>query len=136
MGPALNPKYAARMPTKGLFPQAPRKSEPSGAEARPVAPLSIEELEFGLLSLDRHDVDLKTFWDKNIVGFRRTVLFAIRETSEALLSPTITLRWRIELQSQLEDLVRYIRLADRYVARRTSNSESFVDDSAAKLTTH
>jgi ABC-type uncharacterized transport system fused permease/ATPase subunit len=81
-------------------------------------------------------VDLKTFWDQNIVGFRRTVLFAIRETSEALLSPTITLRWRIELESQLEDLVRYIRLADRYIARQSSDSDSFVDNSAAKLTTH
>jgi hypothetical protein len=46
------------------------------------------------------------------------VLFAIRDTSEALLSPAIPLEWRIELEDQLEDLVQYIELADRYIARR------------------
>ena len=45
------------------------------------------------------------------------MLFAIRETSDALLSPKIPLRWRIELESQLDALVRYIKLADRYIAR-------------------
>jgi hypothetical protein len=136
MAPALELKYSAEMPTKRLFPQVPRKSDPLGDEACPLAPLSIEELEIGLLSLSCHDVDLKTFWDQNIVGFRRTVLFAIRETSEALLSPTITLRWRIELESQLEALVRYIGLAERYIARQSSDPDSFAANSAAKLTTH
>src|SRR5437762_11298258 len=84
-----------------------------------LAPLSIEELEIGLLSLGRDDVDLKEFWDENILGFRQTALFAIRETSDALLSPKIPLRWRIELENQLDALVRYIKLADRYIAQRT-----------------
>ena len=80
--------------------------------------LTIEELEIGLVTLGRDDVDLKAFWDENIVGFRQTVLSAIRDTSDALLSPTITLLWRVELQSQLDALVRYIRLADRYIGGR------------------
>jgi len=81
-------------------------------------PLSVEQLETGLRLLDQGDVDHKAFWDENIEAFRRTVLLAIRETSEALLSPTITLHWRVELESQLEALVQYIELADRYLARR------------------
>ena len=63
------------------------------------------------------------FWDTNIARFRRTVLLAIRETSGALLSPTITLHWQVELQRQLNELVRYIELADRYVALRSRDSE-------------
>jgi len=62
--------------------------------------------------------DRGAFWDENIAAFRRTVLFAIRETSDALLSPTIPLRWKAELEAQLEELVQYIALADRYIAQR------------------
>lgn len=80
--------------------------------------LSIEQLEAGLRVMDSGDSSLNAFWDDNVKDFRQTVLFAIRETSDALLSPKIPLRWQIELQSQLESLVRYIELADRYIARR------------------
>lgn len=83
-----------------------------------VAPLSIEELEAGLRIMGEESTDLHSFWDEHIELFRKTVLFAIRDTSDALLSPRITLRWRAELESQLEDLVRYIELADRYIAKR------------------
>jgi hypothetical protein len=86
------------------------------------APFTIEQLEVGLRVLGEHDIDLGTFWDENIETFRQTVIFAIRETSEALTSPKIPLHWRIELESQLEDLVRYIEFADRYIARRSVKS--------------
>jgi hypothetical protein len=86
--------------------------------SRTAHPLSIEQLEVGLRALDEDDRDRTAFWDENIHSFRRTVLFAIRDTSDALLSPTISLEWRIELEDQLEDLVQYIELADRYIARR------------------
>jgi hypothetical protein len=84
-----------------------------------VAPLSIKDLEAGLRLLGRGDTDHAAFWDENIAAFRRTVLLAIRETSDALLSPRITLPWRVQLELQLEALVDYIELADRYIARRS-----------------
>ena len=88
------------------------------------APFTIEQLEVGLRVLGEHDIDLGAFWDENIETFRQTVIFAIRETSEALLSPTIPVHWRIELESQLEDLVRYIEFADRYIDRRALKCRS------------
>ena len=81
-------------------------------------PLSIEQLEEGLRLLGKGDVDQNAFWDANVEAFWRTVLFAIRETSDALLSPTIPTCWSVELEGQLETLVQYIELADRYIARR------------------
>lgn len=94
----------------------------SKAKARPaqVIPLSIDELEAGLRIMGRRDTDLDVFWDENVDAFKQTVLLAIRETSDALLSPTITLRWRVTLQRQLEELVGYVELADRYIARRVN----------------
>ena len=85
--------------------------------------LSIEQLEDGIRFLGQADVDQDAFWDENIESFRQTVLFAMRETSDALRSPRITLRWSLELESQLEALARYIELADRYIARRSVSSE-------------
>ena len=82
-------------------------------------PLSIRQLEAGLRLLGRDDVDQDAFWDEHIAAFRQTVLFAIAETSDALLSPGIPLRWSEELKNQLETLVQYIELADRYIARRS-----------------
>ena len=82
-------------------------------------PLSIEQLEEGLRLLGRGDVDQNAFWDENIDAFRQTVLLAIRETSDALLSPRIPTRWSLELEGQLEALVQYIEIADRYIARRS-----------------
>ena len=81
--------------------------------------LSIEQLEVGLRAMAQGDFNAKAFWDENVGSFRRTVLLAIRDTSDALLSPTITLRWRVELESQLEALIQYIELADRYIAQRS-----------------
>jgi len=100
-----------------------KRSQRDPASAELLAPfasgaMSIEELESGLLSLEWDNADLNAFWDKNIFTFRQTVLFSIRETSDALLEPKIPRRWRLELQSQLEALVRYINLADRYIALR------------------
>ena len=87
-------------------------------------PLSIEQLEEGLRLLGRGDVDQNAFWDENVEAFRQTVLFAIRETSDALLSPGIPRRWSAELETQLETLIQYIELADRYIARRFLNREA------------
>jgi hypothetical protein len=86
-------------------------------------PLSIEQLKAGLRLLGRGDVDQIAFWDQNIEAFRQTVLFAIRETSDALLSPRIPRRWSAELEAQLELLVQYIELADRYIAGRSLSRE-------------
>ena len=83
------------------------------------APLSIPELEIGLRILGRSEPRQQAFWDENIVRFRQTVLLAIRDTSDALLEQAISAPWRIELESQLEALVHYLELANRYVAERT-----------------
>ena len=88
----------------------------------------MEELETGLRLLGRGHVDQNAFWDANIDAFRRTVLFAIRETSDALLAPQITLQWRNVLQTQLEALVQYIELADRYTERRLAKRERSFSD--------
>ena len=81
--------------------------------------LSIPELEIGLRILGEAEPKQKHFWDENIARFRQTILLAIRDTSDALLEQTITPPWRIELESQLEELVQYLELANRYVAKRT-----------------
>lgn len=62
--------------------------------------------------------DAQAFWDEQVAPFRQTVLFAIRDTSDALLAPNVPMHWRIELEAQLEALVQYIELADRYIALR------------------
>ena len=82
-------------------------------------PLSIEDLEAGLRLLSKGDIDQRAFWDDNIEAFRQTVLFAIHETSDALLSPGITLDWRIHLEKQLKDLVQYLDFinSERSVSR-------------------
>jgi hypothetical protein len=90
------------------------------------AVLSLEQLEAGLRVMAKGDFESTAFWDENVAAFRKTVLFAIRETSDALLSFTIPLRWRVELENQLEALIHYIELADRYVAYRSLNLEPSV----------
>ena len=82
--------------------------EPSGVDG----PLSIEELEAGLRNLMDSTVDQSSFWQHKILAFRQTLLFAIRETSDALLSPTISTRWRAELEQQLPLLVHYYEFAN------------------------
>lgn len=84
-------------------------------------PLSIAELEAGLRVLHRGG-DRDMFWDMNVVAFRQTLLMAIRETSEALLSPCLSERWRFELRSQVHALQRYLEIADDYVAERARSS--------------
>jgi len=91
----------------------------SSYAAKSVAPLTIEELETGLRLLDREETDQNAFWDENITAFRETVLLAIRDTEDALLSPSVTLRWRAELEIQLPALVQYLELVDRYIAERS-----------------
>lgn len=88
-----------------------------------VLPLSVEELETGLRLLGRGEIDQNAFWDENIGAFRQTVLISIRDTSDALLSPSITERWRNRLERELEALVQYLELADRYLARRSVSCE-------------
>ena|SRR5215208_4003214 len=75
-------------------------------------PLSIEELEAGLHNLMDGTVDQRCFWQHKILAFRQTLLFAIRETSDALLSPTISPRWRAELEQQLPLLLHYYEFAN------------------------
>jgi hypothetical protein len=94
-----------------------------------IRPLSIEQLELGLQVLDHADTDLNLFWDRNIDAFTKTVLLAIHETSDALLSPTTPLRWRAELENDLKDLLQCFDLADRYRGRRLLSPER----SAAEL---
>jgi hypothetical protein len=89
------------------------------ASRKNAPPLSIPELEIGLSTLGGSETEQKIFWDENIVRFRQTVLLAIRDTSEALLEQAISPPWRLELESQLEALVQYLELANRYVAERT-----------------
>jgi hypothetical protein len=84
-----------------------------------VSPLTIDQLETGLRLLGSSKIDQHAFWDENIAAFRETVLLAIRETSDALLSPGMTHRWNVEFQGQLQALVRYLELADGYIARRS-----------------
>jgi len=101
----------------------PRSQHPAEESAsQPAGLLSLEDLETGLRLLGRGDKRQNAFWDEHVEAFRRTVLFAIRETSDALLSPMISERWRILLQRQLEALVSYIELADRYIARAGSGA--------------
>lgn len=84
-----------------------------------VAPLTIEQLESGLRVMEGGDADLHGFWDENVAAFRQTVLLAIRETTHVLLAASTPLNWRGELQDQLDQLLQYIQLADRYIARRS-----------------
>jgi hypothetical protein len=87
-------------------------------EQRSPSPLSLDDLETGLLKLQLGEVDHRSFWNENIEAFRQTVLVAIRETADALRSPRISADWRQELEAQLEALVQYVELADRYTERR------------------
>lgn len=94
-----------------------------------VSELNAEQLDVGLRVLNDELVDVNAFWDENITAFRQTLLSAIGETSDALLSSRISLSLRIELESQLESLIQYVELADRYIARRLLSPER----SAAEL---
>jgi hypothetical protein len=104
---------------------------------RDAGALTIEELEAGLRMLNARAIDRNGFWEDNLDAFRRTVLFAIRDTSDALLSPRITRRWRLELKGQLLDLLEYLELADHQLARRSLSPEGPVQVLApARRRTH
>ena len=90
---------------------------------REPAAFTIAELESGLRSLDESDLDQVTFWDEHIAAFRQTVLIAIRDTSDALLSAEMPCQWRLELEAQLMDLLDHLELANRYLAIRSSDEE-------------
>ena len=45
-------------------------------------------------------------------------------TTDVLLASSTPLNWRAELESQLDDLVQYVELADRYIARRLLSREA------------
>jgi hypothetical protein len=83
-----------------------------------VAPMSIEELESGLRLMNELGPACGAFWDSKVEAFRQTVVLAIRETSNALLSPRISERWRADLTSQLQELGALLEFADRHVAAR------------------
>jgi hypothetical protein len=97
---------------------APAVSKEPKLPAPDIEPLDIEQLEAGLRILNTVEVNLNAFWDENIASFRQTVLLSIRDTTDALLSPTITLYWRARFEHELEALIRYLELADLYIARR------------------
>ena len=80
--------------------------------------MTIEELEAGLFRLNQKQAGDFAFWDENIISFRRTVLFAIRETSEMLASSSMSLDSWIELENQGLLLRRYLKLADNYLRSR------------------
>ena len=81
-------------------------------------PLSIEQLERGLLLLDQTSTEGDAFREENITAFRQTVLVAIRETCDALLQPDVPGRWRAELEMQVRALRRYAAMADRHISEQ------------------
>ena len=94
--------------------------------------LTIEELEAGLRIMRGRNVDLDAFWEEHLDSFRRTLLVAVRDTTDALLSPTISLAWRLDLEKQLEALVGYIEIAERYAASRRIKSSVLPVRSSAR----
>ena len=90
-------------------------------------PLSIEQLEAGLQILDAVEINTRSFWEQHAESFRLTVLLAIRETSDALLTPTLPPGWRAGLENDLEDLVGYLELANRYLAQRAISRERLAE---------
>ena len=82
--------------------------------------MSIEELEAGLRVMEELGAHSLDFWDKNVAAFRQTVLLAIRDTSDALLSPDISAHWRKDLESQLPQLFQLLEFADRRIATCSS----------------
>lgn len=67
-----------------------------------ILPLTIEELEEGARLLDRREVDCRAFWRVNSAAYSRTLLVAMRETSDALSCDNLPLAWRHELESQMK----------------------------------
>ena len=86
-----------------------------------IGPMTIEELETGLSRLKQCQAGDLTFWDENVATFRRTVLFALRETSAMLASSSMSSESWIELERQRGRLRQYLKLADNYLRTRRLN---------------
>ena len=82
------------------------------------APLSVEQLEAGLLILEGGTVAASRFRDEALAPFRETVRLALRETSDALLMPGLPPEARALLNRQHRLLRLYAALADRRLAQR------------------
>jgi hypothetical protein len=82
------------------------------------APMSIEELESGLSRLHHKQEENIGFWIENIIVFRRTLLFAIGETSELLAASNMSSNSGIELQGELGRLRSYLAIADDFLRLR------------------
>ena len=68
--------------------------------------------------LDRGEIQPNRFWDEKAAAFRKTLVDAIAETSEALSSQHISDDLRFQLEGQVEPLQFYLKMADAYLARR------------------
>ena len=83
-------------------------------------PLTVEELEVGLLELGSQGQD--GFWEDHVEVFRDTILAAIRETSDVLRAEGVPPKWRSELNRQLRAMHDYVEVADLYLARRSGQT--------------
>lgn len=110
------------MPNRVPQPKSIQLSQATPAcanDRQPMAPcLTVEQLEEGLRRLDRGEIEPNLFWDQKAAGFRETVISAIAETSTALSSLHISHALRTELESQVEPLNFYLKIADTYLANR------------------
>ena len=95
-----------------------RPAHPANDQDDTIPCLSVEQLEDGLRMLDRGDIEPNLFWDEKAATFRETIISAIDETSSALASREISKALRDELESQVEPLQFYLRIAETYLAGR------------------
>ena len=86
-------------------------------------PLTVEELEAGLRQLDEGEIAFDAFWDEHLPTFRQAMVAAIDETSH-LLTGQLPIRWRRELEAQLEALRGYVEIVDAYMARRGGRAKA------------
>ena len=113
------PSSQRKVLSTGIFSRSPpRQNAAAGAPHTTTPGLTMEQLEEGLRTLDRGEVDPNLFWDQNLAAFRETLVFAINETSDALSSQRISPELRDQLQSQVEPLKFYLSMADSYLAGR------------------
>jgi len=89
---------------------------------RPPAPLTVEELEVGLL-----DHAASGFRDEHVEAFRETVVAAIRETSDLLRTEEMPAHWRVQLDRQVRHMRRYVEVADLYLARRGGTAKRLLN---------
>jgi hypothetical protein len=92
------------------------------SELPAVAPLSVEELEIGLLRGAGG-----AFRDEHVEAFRETVIAAIRETSDLLRTEDMPPRWRARLDRQVRHMRHYVEIADLYLARRSGEARELLN---------